>query len=358
MMVGFDARAAFLDPHRGFGRVTASLAAALLRAAPGTVVVFVPHGARVPPEWYPLAARIVQLRRPRRAAFLADPLAWRWTLGRRRVEVLHLPAWGVPPGLSGPVVATFHDATPFRFPSPPSRWQRLRARLGIRSLRRATLVHACSHHAAGELATYAGVPAARVRVVYWGVGAPFRPSPSPLPPRHLLFVGGDEPHKNLALVVEALTGVAAPPLLAVVPAGANSRVASLLQPLTSAGRAAVAVAVGDDEMVALYQQAVATLVPSRNEGFGLPALEAMACGSPVLAANCGALPEVCGNAALLLDPDDPAPWREAIAALGQDASRRAALAEAGLARAATFTWERCAAALLEVYREAIRLASS
>ncbi len=358
MTFGFDARAAFLDPHRGFGRVTASLAQALLETSPGTLAVFVPHGARVPPAWYPLAARIVQLRRPRRAAFLADPLAWRWTLARQPVAMLHLPAWGVPPALPGAVVATFHDATPFRFPSPPSRWQRLRARLGIRSLRRATLVHAVSRHAAGELAAFAGVPAERVRVVHWGVGAPFRPSPTPLPPRHLLFVGGDEPHKNLALLVAALDGLAAPPLLVVAPAGARQRVASLLQPLAAAGRAAVAVALGDEEMAALYQQAVATLIPSRNEGFGLPALEAMACGSPVLAANCGALPEVCGSAALLLDPEDPAPWREAVAALCQDASRRNDLAEAGRARAAAFTWERCAAALLEVYREAIRRASS
>ena len=95
--IGFDARAAFLDPDRGFGRFTRALAEALLQAVPGDVVVFVPHGFLVPPPWYLRAASVVQLVRPRRGAFLLDGPAWAFTLRRHRVDVLHLPTWGVPP---------------------------------------------------------------------------------------------------------------------------------------------------------------------------------------------------------------------------------------------------------------------
>ncbi len=357
-MVGLDARAAFLDPHRGLGRVATAATDALLRAIPGQLVVFVPHAARVPAAWYPLAAAIVQLRRPRRAAWLVDPLAWRWTLPRVGISLLHLPAWGVPPALPCATVASFNDATPFRFPSPPSRWQRARIRLGIRSLRRATLVHAASHHAARELMAYVAIAPERVCVVYWGVGPPFQPAAVPVPPQHLLVVGSDEPHKNLSLIVQALGPAPPLPILVVAPRGRREGTVALLRPLIEAGAAVVRTNVQDGELVSLYQSALATLVPSRNEGFGLPALEAMACGCPVIAATCGALPEVCGGAALLLPPDDATAWRDAVWALHRDPARCAALAEAGRARAAAFSWERCAEGLADLYREASRLASS
>ncbi len=162
MRIGLDARAAFLDPERGFGRVTRELADALLAVAPGQVVVFVPHGAQVPAAWYPLAGAVVQLSRPRRGAFVSDGPAWAWTLRRHPVDVLHLPAWGVPPGIPVPVVATFHDATPFRFPSPPRAWQRHRLRAAVRSLRRADLVHAVSQSLRGRSSS-AWRPGARPR---------------------------------------------------------------------------------------------------------------------------------------------------------------------------------------------------
>ena len=108
----------------------------------------------------------------------------------------------------------------------------------------------------------------------------------------------------------------------------------------------------DHELAELYRRALATLVPSRNEGFGLPALEAMACGCPVLAARAGALPEVCGGVALLLDPDDAPAWLGALQTLRGNPAQRSALAAAGLAHARGFTWERSARALLGLYREA------
>ena len=357
MRIGFDARAAFLDPHRGFGRVARALADALLDATPGEVVVFVNHGARVPQTWYSRAASVVQLSRPPRGAILVDPLAWAITLRRHPVDVLHLPAWGVPRLIPVPTVATFHDATPFRFPSPPERWRRWRARLAIRSLVRATAIHAVSHHAARELCDVTDVPEQRVTVIHHGVDAVFRPAAVPEQPRHLLFVGGADPHKYLEVVLGILADAPAgvlPPLVVAGSAAADSRLRSPeLEPLVRRVPEP-----GDDELAELYRQAAALLVPSRNEGFGLPALEAMACGCPVIASRAGALPEVCGDAAVLVDPDDRRGWLDAVTALVTSPDRRRTLASAGLGRAAAFTWQRTAGALLDLYRRVARAESA
>ena len=346
--IGFDTRAAFLDARRGFGRVTRSLAEALLRLHPGQVVLFVPHGAQVPQTWYPLAAGIVALRRPRRGAFLFDGPAWRWTLSRLPVDVLHLPAWTVPRRMPVPVVATFCDATPFRFASPSQPWKRHRARRAIRSLARASAVHAISNHARAELLATVRVPSEVVRVVHLGVASPFGPATAPGPPRHLLFVGGTEPHKNLALAAAVLSSEEARPLPPLVVAGGPVQGPSLA-PLVREGRIRVVSGASDETLAELYRGALALLVPSRNEGFGLPALEAMACGCPVVAARSGALPEICGEAAILLDPDRPDAWREALLALLREPHLRTERIEAGLERARAFTWERCARELSAVY---------
>jgi glycosyltransferase involved in cell wall biosynthesis len=357
MQIGFDALAAFLDPLRGFGRVTRSLAEALLQLLPGDVVVFAPAGSAVPDAWHKHAARIVSLTRPRRGAFLFDAPAWAVTLRRHPVDVLHLPAWGVPHGLPLPVVATFYDATPLRFASPPEPWRRARARMAIRSLTRATAVHAISDYARREFLENFAFPEEKVVAVPLGVEPSFAPAPQAEPPRHLLFVGGGDPHKNLELLLTMLAMPEAqglPPLAVAGPAANDTRLAdAVIQ-----GRVRPLPGPSDAELVALYRRALALLIPSRNEGFGLPALEAMACGCPVVAARAGALPEVCGEAALLLDPEQPRAWLDALLTLQAEPLRREALVQAGVARARTFTWERSARELLAVYRAATLAESS
>ncbi len=302
----------------------------------------------------------MELRRPRRAAFLVDGPAWRWTLQRQRVDVLHIPAWGVPAGLRLPLVATGYDATPLRFASPHGWWPRRRLAMALRSLRRATAVHAISAHAGNELAALAGVDRSRIHVVHLGVGEPFAPAPSPAPaaPRHLLFVGGLDPHKNVALLSAMLALPGSDSLPPLIVAGSASPAPGPLATAIAGGRVRFAAARSDAELAQLYRGAAALLLPSRNEGFGLPAVEAMACGCPVIAADAGALPEVCAGAAVLLPADDAPAWRDAARRLLDDGELRRSLIAAGLARAAELTWERTAQGLVEVYRAAILAFSS
>lgn len=194
-------------------------------------------------------------------------------------------------------------------------------------------------------------------MAHLGVGTPFSPSPTPASPEHILFVGGTDPHKNLDLLLAVMAdpvGGRLPPLVVAGPAASVSGAATL----SAQGRVRTVTTPNDAALAALYQRALALVLPSRNEGFGLPALEAMACGCPVVAARSGALPEVCGDAAVLLDPDQPSAWRDALLVLLDEPDRRATLARAGLERARAFTWDRTARELSTIYLAASRAASA
>jgi alpha-1,3-rhamnosyl/mannosyltransferase len=112
--------------------------------------------------------------------------------------------------------------------------------------------------------------------------------------------------------------------------------------------------VTDSQLLTLYRGATALVYPSRYEGFGLPVLEAMACGTPVIASRAASIPEVLGDAGVLLDPNDEPGWAEAIAEIVNDEWQKARMRKAGLARAKEFTWARTASITLEAYRKVAR----
>jgi glycosyltransferase involved in cell wall biosynthesis len=236
-----------------------------------------------------------------------------------------------------PTVLTVHDLAILRAPEAFPRWHRLYGSAGLRHvLRSADAVVAVSEFTRGEVVELAGVPADRVRVVPNGVDPVFVPDGPRVDGDYVLAVGTLEPRKNLARAVEAAQV-----------AGVELRVVG------ARGWGGVDVEgwvgeVPDTELAALYRGAHCVLYPSLYEGFGLPVLEAMACGAPVVTSRGTAMEEVAGEAAVLVDPLDVSAIAEGIATAE---ARRDELVPAGLERARTFDWKRTAEAVVELWRE-------
>lgn len=292
---------------------------------------------------------------------LPDP--WPWTVGERAARraaaggVFHAqqPAL-VPRGLT---VVTCFDLIPACFPEYLAGAGRapeaLAYRRFLRRLAQARLVLAPSRETAGDLARLAGVDPGRIRVVPLAAPVPAAPVGAPPEGPYVLFTGAIEPHKNAPLAIEAIAR-AAPPVRLLMAGPWSARRAERLHALAGRVGAADRIAwlglVEAGRLAALRAGAVAVLVPSRKEGFGLPVLEAMQVGVPVLASDTPALREVGGEAARYLSPDDPGAWAAAIDELVSDRPGRAARAALGRARAAEFSWGATARAVVDAYGEA------
>ena len=304
--------------------------------------------------------------RGRIARGLVRELAW-LPLGlpararRADVDVVHCPGPNVPLRTGAvPLAVTVHDDVAWAHPEWMGRANVLQHRLVLeRALPRAAAVITPSAFTRDTLLSRVELDPARVHVVPWGVDARFCPRPEPtdggLP--YLLAVGTLQPRKNLDVSLAAFErAVDAGLEHRLVVVGARGwRDATLVKRVEGSrhvGRIRLAGFVADDELAELYRGADALLFPSRYEGFGLPVLEAMASGTPVLAARTGALPEVVGNAGVLVDPDDPDALATALLGLLADADRQVDLRAAGLRRAEGFTWRACAQRTMAAYRAA------
>jgi glycosyltransferase involved in cell wall biosynthesis len=275
-----------------------------------------------------------------RAAKVARDTAWYLAalpVAARRDDVLHVPGHRGPLRSPTPLVVTIHDLAVLRHPETFNRWTRTYSRVFLpRLARAATRVIAVSEFTAHEARELLGVEKSRIRVIPHGVEEPFEPDGPAADGDYVLAVGTLEPRKNLPRVI-----------LAAERAGIDVRVVGGVGwgdvGVESAGY------VSDDELARLYRGAACLVYPSLYEGFGLPVLEAMASGTPVVTSENTALAELVGDAAVLVDPLDV----EAIAAgISEAARRREELRAAGLDRARSFTWEAAAHATAEVYREA------
>jgi glycosyltransferase involved in cell wall biosynthesis len=208
-----------------------------------------------------------------------------------------------------------------------------------------------------------------VTTVHNGVGEQFKPLNAPereefrvqqgIAGRVVLYVGTLEPRKNLPMLFRAFSRLAEDPAFEDVRLYVGGSKGWYYEEtfataerlgLTRSGRVAFLGRVPDEQLPLWYNVATVVAYPSLYEGFGLPALEAMSCGTPVLASNTSALPEVVGSGGLLLDPGDEAAWLNALRAVLSDESLRAALAEKGLKQAAGFSWSRAAEETAAVYR--------
>jgi len=284
---------------------------------------------------------------------------------RARIDLLHL-TMPMPLGPGAPTtVVTVLDLTPVLFPEWFTPVMALRTRRWLRlALRRAAGVITISQHTADDLLRVLPDLSVPVRPVLLGSFLEQERGPAPLPagvasPGYLLSVGTLEPRKNLALVLEGYAQLtralpAAPPLVVVGGAGWKTRdLGAIAAELGVADRVVRLGYVPDAQLYALYSHAAALLYPSRYEGFGFPLLEAMGCGCPVITSSSSSLPEVVGDAAILVDPDRPRQLAHALELLLTQPALATQMRRAGLARASQFSWERCARETIAVYRELI-----
>jgi len=284
-----------------------------------------------------------------------------------RVDIFHSPDFVLPPVARAVKVLTIHDLSFLRVPEcadPRLRWYL--GQVVPRSVRRADFLLADSESTRRDLVELLGVPPDRVQVIYGGVDAMFAPVEDAEALRRarekyargrpfILAVGTLEPRKNYPTLIRAFArarqAARLPHALVIV-----GRKGWVYEPIFAAvddlglhDEVIFPGFVPDEELPALYNAADVLVTPSFYEGFGLPALEAMACGTPVIVSDVSSLPEVVGEAGVRIDPRDEAGLAEAIVRVVGDSALRAGLREAGLRRAREFTWDRAARELLGVY---------
>ena len=308
-----------------------------------------------------------------RSYSLSELTGFAWRLWRHRLDLFHATHYVLPPLPHGRAVVTIHDIIHLLYPQYlPNRAAHLYARVMIRrALKRADRIITVSHNSKRDLVDYFDVDSARIEVIYNGVSSRFH-SAIPkeerlrvaarhgLPSPYLLFLGGDRPHKNARNVVrafaEARHRAGLPHALVLAgPLPRNSgRVEALISALDLERSIRRTGIVDDGDMPGLFAGADAFLYPTLYEGFGLPVVEAMACGVPVLTSSTSALQEVAGGHALLVDPMDVDAIAAGIVTLSTDAGKRGELRKLGLSRAADFSWNKAADATLGVYASILR----
>jgi glycosyltransferase involved in cell wall biosynthesis len=264
-------------------------------------------------------------------------------------DVLHFSDWMFPPQRAGVRATTIHDLVPLHHPEwTTSRTRSMHTRKYRNAARTCDVVFVNSAYTGRDVTRTLGVPADRVHVAHPAARDEFRPDgpAADLGARYVLTVATLEPRKNLQTLVDAHRLLGGDLLLAV--AGGEGWGD---QPELGAERIRRLGFVSDDELAGLYRGASVAVYPSRFEGFGIPVLEAMSCGCPVVASSHPSLDEASGDAAVRADPDDPAALAAAIERALAESER---LAAAGLEHARGFTWRSAGETFLRGYGEAAR----
>jgi glycosyltransferase involved in cell wall biosynthesis len=281
---------------------------------------------------------------------------------RRALDVLLVQYVG-PPVVRCPVVTVVHDVAFAVYPSYYSRGERMWMPMAIpRTMRRSAGVVTVSEFSASEIRRLYRIPAEWITVAPNGVDPVFlseASAASSMTPPYFLAVGNLQPRKNLVTLIRAYRSLVArrpdlPERLVIVGQGfyAAAEVFAEAEGLRRSGRIAFTGYVQDEELVALLRSATAFAYPSVYEGFGLPAVEAMAVGTPVAVSDVPVMREVVGDAAVRLPATDVGAWADALERLSADAGHRQALIVRGRDRAARYTWEACAAQVLRTLERA------
>jgi alpha-1,3-rhamnosyl/mannosyltransferase len=288
---------------------------------------------------------------------------WRLPALLRSSQLYHSPYVLMPYLAPVPTLLTAYDLIPLFFPAVVARKTRLVFSLAIRlAVRKARRVIAISEATRQDFIRHLGVDPSRISTVPLAPAAVFQPASAAqirqvrtkfgLPARFLLYVGSNKPHKNLKALVQALAGLPEDIPLAI--AGAwdprYPQVRAAAENLDLSGRVRFLGPLPDGDLAVLYAACSLFIFPSLYEGFGLPVVEAMACGAPVACSDIASLPEAGGSAAAYFDPRDPLSIRSAVQELLESPGRLAEMAAAGLVQAGRFSWQQTAGATVEIYR--------
>ena len=293
-----------------------------------------------------------------------------WVLHRERPDVFHAPHYVMPPAVRCRSIVTIHDCIHLMFPQYlPNRAAYLYAKASMWSAaRRSQKILTVSEASKRDIIRFLNVPADKVIVVYNAIDERFGVAPSEeviarvreryqLDHRFVLYVGNIKPHKNLVRLVEAFDRLRTrgfDDLTLLIIGDEISKLPALRRAVHSHKlhkRVRFLGYLPDDTLAVLYRLAGVFVFPSLYEGFGLPPLEAMACGAPVVTSNVSSLPEVAGDAAVLVDPYDADSIADGVAKVLSDPALRDEMRAKGIARAREFSWKRSVSRTREIYQE-------
>jgi glycosyltransferase involved in cell wall biosynthesis len=363
-------------PDTGSGQYTRRLVEALLaRDAAPRITLVAPGDWEIEP---PQGANVVRVGRPGRGHLSK---AWFEQIGFPRVcqrlgaDLAHVPYWAAPLRSRTPVVVTVHDLVPLLLPEyRGGALARLYTGLVAATARGAAAVLTDSGASQRDIIHHLRLDESRVYAVPLAAGPEYHPSPAglpdtdiarkyDLPPRYVLYLGGYDVRKNVGTLLQAYTYVrggvsdACPLVLAGrLPERASVRFPDVRAQIERQGLDDVVRLIGEVDEAdkpGLYRGAEVFVYPSRYEGFGLPPLEAMSCGTPVVVAESSSLPEVVGGAGFLVAPDDARHMAGAILALLMQDDLAREMSRRGIEQAARFGWARTAAETQAVYQRAL-----
>jgi glycosyltransferase involved in cell wall biosynthesis len=329
-------------------------------------IIFTRHAE----DWLDKVGTVLRSRWPtenRLARIAWEQVAWPWLAARHRIDLLHSMAFVTPWLSRRPAVVTVFDLSFMHFPEAfpvAQRWY-LTSQT-VRSVRRARRVITISESGRQDVHRFFGVPPTRIDVIYPGVDTVYRPLPpeeiaafrerQDLADRFVLHVGTLQPRKNIPTLIEAFAQAAPPDVMLILVGGKGwlfEEIFSRVQALGLQERVRFTGYVPDEDMPLWYNAASVLAFPSLYEGFGMPVVEAMACGTPVVAAGCSSLPEAVGETGLLFDPQNVAELADRLTAVLHNPDLAATMRTKGLIQAQQFNWEKAGRETAEVYRKAM-----
>lgn len=363
-----DARTA-VNHFPGIGRYVSNLAQAIVPELKGDERLLLLRDPTRPSRWQlpPESEKVLWLE----TAVSPFSLPQQWQIPRQLkkfdITVYHSPYYLMPYRLPWPTVLTFYDLIPQKYPATVSTRARLLFHLTTKlAMRISRRIIAISQAARQDAIAAYHLPPNKITAVPLAPAPRFRPQPAgeiervqqkySLPGKYVLYLGSNKPHKNLERLVQAWENVMRENSYTLIIAGTwDGRYpqAKELAEQKQISSIRFLGPVDDADLPALYSGAQLFIFPSLYEGFGLPVIEAMACGTAVTCANTASLPEVGGEAALYFDPLSIEEMAQQIRRLLTDTALREELAVKGLTQAQAFSWQKTAAATLQIYRSLI-----